>query len=771
MKRDKAIGLDIGQTSAKAVVLSRSGKKAVIRRAEIFRSRDEGLRGDDEIELFNAVGGWLKELKLGVPYIYLGMPQFMATTQISDFAQGAKGEELEKMVGYETMQLSGLSDESFVYDYHTMPVGNGRKNPVMIGICREQNLNDYCDRATNAEIKLDDVAMNGLAMANAFFGLHPEAKKDNKPQVLLDVGNDNTTMVVVVGGQVLYVGSMMAGGQQFTQTLMRELGLKEEEAEKMKFRGDVDWLQFVPKETPAETPVEDAETKPAASENVDLQVPVSNAEDDSTSGLRIPKLDSENDDTPVISLDDDDMKVPVIQMDPDEDNKPAGLRIPKLDSMGDDIPMINLDEPSVAPEPPAAEPPATKTVEPEIPLWQRLAKIPCFRSFQNEFANNMEHWQSSEQEPLNTAPVAKIWLSGGGCRLKVLADFLSEAQACPCEIYGPVVEKGQSPNPEYVIAYGLALQGIGLADLPISLAPRMLRWFHEKESKFIYLLIAAVVLFLCLFAGLAYSYIWLTEQKAILDEKKAELSKCLVKIPELDKAQSDIAYFQAKMLPFVERGHRAGRFMRTMDEMQKAMSPGDWCVYIADKETYDEYKIEQEKIKLKEEAEKEPRGRGGAMFDRRGGRNAEKQEEKDEVKTQTVMDIDPLQMMVAVGFTRKRYDPRTNREISSYDTTLDIQNRLNRKKSTDSEPEPDAFFAEVDTMKLSEQSGREEVVLNPWYVYLENTLVDQAKPPYILGVQYNKPFVLKLPFKTLDIDKPAPPPSKEKDGEKKSGKK
>ena len=747
-------------------MLSRSGKKAVIRRAEIFRSREEGLRGDDEIELFNAVGGWLKELKLGVPYIYLGMPQFMATTQISDFAQGAKGEELEKMVGYETMQLSGLSDESFVYDYHPMPVGNGRKNPVMIGICREQNLNDYCDRATNAEIKLDDVAMNGLALANAFFGLHPEAKKDNKPQVLLDVGNENTTMVVVVGGQVLYVGGMMAGGQQFTQTLMRELGLKEEEAEKMKFRGDVDWLQFVPKEMPAETPAEDAEAEPAASEDSDLQVPVDNAEEDSASGLRIPKLDSDNDDTPVISLDDDDMKVPVIQLDQDDDNKPAGLRIPKLDSVEDDIPMINLDEPSTVAEPPVVEVPK----EPEIPVWQKLAKVPCFRSFQNEFANNMEHWQSSEQEPLSTAPVAKIWLSGGGCRLKVLADFLSESQACPCEIYGPVVEKGGAQNPEYVIAYGLALQGIGLADLPISLAPRMLRWFHEKESKFIYLLIAAVVLFLFLFAGLAYSYIWLTEQKEILDEKKAELSKCLVKIPELDKAQSDIAYYQSKMLPFVERGHRAGRFMRTMTELEKAMNPGDWCVYIADKATYDEYKIEQEKVKLKEQAEKEPRGRGG-MFERHA-RAAERTEEKDEVKTQTVMDIEPLSMMVAVGFTHKEFNPGANREVSGYDTTLKIQNRLNRKKSTDSEPEPDAYFANVDLLPRTEQSGREDVVLNPWYDYLENTLVDQAKPPYVLGVQYNRiPFVLKLPFKTLDIDKPAPPPSKEKDGDKKSGKK
>ena len=117
-KRKKAIGLDIGQTSAKLVVLSRSGKKAILRRAEVFSSRDEGIRGDDELELFNAVGGWLKDMKLGVPHVYLGMPQYMATTQVSDFTPGAKGEDLEKMVGFETMQLSGLSDERFLYDYH-----------------------------------------------------------------------------------------------------------------------------------------------------------------------------------------------------------------------------------------------------------------------------------------------------------------------------------------------------------------------------------------------------------------------------------------------------------------------------------------------------------------------------------------------------------------------------------------------------------------------------------------------------------------------------
>ena len=39
---------------------------------------------------------------------------------------------------------------------------------------------------------------------------------------------------------------------------------------------------------------------------------------------------------------------------------------------------------------------------------ERLGDLLCFRSFKNEFTNNIEHWQSGEQEPLNATPVSKI---------------------------------------------------------------------------------------------------------------------------------------------------------------------------------------------------------------------------------------------------------------------------------------------------------------------------------------------------------------------------
>jgi Tfp pilus assembly PilM family ATPase len=732
-KRKKAIGLDIGQTSAKLVVLSRSGKKAILRRAEVFSSRDEGIRGDDELELFNAVGGWLKDMKLGVPHVYLGMPQYMATTQVSDFTPGAKGEDLEKMVGFETMQLSGLSDERFLYDYHQMPPGNGRQNPVIIGIAREANLEDYSDRATSAGIPIDDIVMTGMAIANAFFELRPEALEEMAPQILLDVGVDSSTMVVVAGGQVLYVGGLMCGGQAFTQSIMRELGMTEDEAEKAKVSGTFDWTSLLKDPEPSSEPL------PSFGDN------------DST----LPAVDlGDGDDIPVINLDPDD-DLPVINLDADDvaPLRVGDLTVPKV--TGIKVPVVR-DEAS--------------------DRMERLGDLLCFRSFKNEFTNNIEHWQSGEQEPLNATPVSKIWLSGGGSNLAILGEFLAHLQSCPVESYGPVVEKGGSVRPEFVAAYGLALQGIGCASLPISLAPQWLRWYHRKESRFPFLLIAFLMFFTCLIGGMAYSYLWLGSELETIRERKENIGRCLSKITELDSALGVIAYYQSRMLPFVDRGSRSGRFMGTLAELQSCMEEGDWCVYVGDLASYDSYREIRDKQKdtglgndrLRERERESRRGLGNRLGGLRTSlKPVVTEPEREELKFTDVMSIEPLTTMVAIGFTKKQYDPKTRRPVNNYETILALQNRLNRKADVAATPDADAYFAGVDSMTSLEYSGLEEVILEPWLRYLDNTMIEHpGEQPYLLGSRYNSHFILKLPFRTSDINKPPPPP--DKDSKKKS---
>ncbi len=238
-----ALGLDIGQTAVKAVLLSRNVRKkdssGLKIRYESFSLWEEGIL--DEGELYKSLGTWLQEKKLTGISTCVGLPQYLTTPQISDFPPGISGELLDKMVRDETAHLSGLSDEKFVYDYQVLPPAFGRNNPALIGICRETVVEERCSRLADIKVNVQDLAMSGLAMANAFFYLHLRERENSKLQLLIDLGTENSTLAIIAQGQVLYVSSLMFGAKRITKALAEELNCSEHEAELRKKTYQAAW--------------------------------------------------------------------------------------------------------------------------------------------------------------------------------------------------------------------------------------------------------------------------------------------------------------------------------------------------------------------------------------------------------------------------------------------------------------------------------------------------------------------------------------------------
>lgn len=236
-----ALGLDVGQTAVKAVLLSRSrkGKGGFRVRCEQLSLWEEGIL--DEGELYSTLATWLQEKKLVGISTCVGLPQYLTTPQICDFPPGIEGELLDKMVRDETTHLSGLSDERFVYDYQVLPPAFGRNNPALIGICRETVVQEQYARLADIKVNVQDMAMNGLAMVNAFFYLHPRERENGKLQLLLDLGTENSTLAIVARGQVLHVSSLMFGSRRITKALAQEFGCTENEAELRKKTYQAAW--------------------------------------------------------------------------------------------------------------------------------------------------------------------------------------------------------------------------------------------------------------------------------------------------------------------------------------------------------------------------------------------------------------------------------------------------------------------------------------------------------------------------------------------------
>jgi type IV pilus assembly protein PilM len=224
------IGLDIGQTTVKALRLDRRGKGIVLSGHALLDIKEEGLL--DESELNASIAPWLQEkINCQKQPLCVSLPQYLATTQISDFTAGVKADELAKMVRYETLHLAGLSEATFIYDYQPMPAVFGRNNPVLIGICRETTVDEFAERYAGMGLRLDDMAMSGMAAVNALFHLRPEEASAQAPRLVIDIGHENSTVVVLAGGEVLYVGSLMFGSLRFTQVLAHALGCTEAEAD------------------------------------------------------------------------------------------------------------------------------------------------------------------------------------------------------------------------------------------------------------------------------------------------------------------------------------------------------------------------------------------------------------------------------------------------------------------------------------------------------------------------------------------------------------
>ncbi len=606
------LGLDIGQTSVKLLELEQSHGSVHIRDCRVLDIQSEGILDDEE--MYGSIAAMVKDAKWNDTPLCLGLPQFMATTQVCDFAPGVKGEELDKMVHYETVQLAGLSEDTFLHGYQPMQPAYGRVNPVLLGISRELSVNEYCDKLKGAKVNLRDVAMAGLGVANTFYYLHPEQLEEQTPQLLMDVGCENSTVLIVAGGEVLYVGSMMFGSQNFTRVLANQMGCSQEEAEKVKRGMDPDW-----------------------------------------------------------------------------------------ESATD--PMVIAS-----------------------------------RQLDNELKSTMEQWRGGEKEELANEMVAKVWISGGGAALKGFTEHISRNYGCPVELLAPKWKEG--PAPELCIAFGLALQAMGMSVYDLSLAPASVRWKIKKEDRFPCLVIAAALFFATTIAGMVYLRIWCKEQCERYDEKMIELNKCKNLIPELDEAQGKLAYYQRMLIPIVENGRRGGRMLEGMEELRRAMQPGEWCIYVGDEFSYKGHEVKKEEIKTEE-----PRrhARESRMFMPLEEASEKKNDSSEtELKTVLVDEMPLLKALVVGGYTPRQ------QKTTRFAAVLNIQNTLKAGE---------VFSDQVDWLADTDKNGYELIVQEPWKRFLANNKAT-------LG-EFND-FWLKIPYKKTDVTLPVK--SEQDKGGKRRGK-
>lgn len=608
---DTFAGLDFGHASVKAVVLTSRGGAVEVADSVYLDRAAEGFV--DEEEFGRHLGAWLAEKGLSGLETVIGIPQDLTTVQIMDFPPNSNT-ALESMVSFQIRQLGDLSEENFASDYEVMPASPERPVPVLVGVCLESVIDRRTQQYTAAGIRVMDLAMNGIAAVNACFALRPECVAEDRPQLILDIGPEATTLVVWAGGRVLFVGVLMIGAESF-------------------------------------------QSAPSADESTGAAQQVRRAG--------------------------------------------TAPRLKRGDALG--------------------------------------ALASAADSLVTEVRSGLDQWRDQDERGGDAAAMpTRIFLCGGGASINGLPRLLHEAFGCEVDVLRPPVRAADGDRaPQFVVAYGLALQAAGLAPLSISLAPAKTRRLAKRRRR-IPVLGAAVGLWV-LFLTVAFfgRHVTLRRELTALKDRHAQLELCDTAISELSRTLDRIQAVERIQIPIVEHGNRAHRFSTAIEKLGNARGPNDWFIYIGDAHSF-----EQGKAPL----ENQDRPGAGARSQHSPFQPAAarpRQDRRPNARTArhgvTVTNMTPLRGMVAFGYARLRPDAEPLEPVRRIVGTLN-----------DAE-----FFAGVDLIHAGELRGREDIS-RQWqqYLYSARRHGNDAEGPRFRAFSIDLPFAETVLQGPSDDDMP-----------------
>jgi len=227
-------GIDVGQCALKALRLQwRDGKLRVlgfdvIEHAKILSQPD----ADEQALIRSALGKFVSRNSLKGSTIVISVPGQASFTRFIKLPP-VETRKIPEIVRYEARQQIPFNLEDVVWDYQTIakPASAGpREVEVGIFAMKKDIVNDYVSDFLAMRVEPDIVQMAPVALYNY---LRYEKKEGSGATLLMDVGAENTNLVIADGERV-WIRNVPIGGNNFTNALGREFKLPFSKAESLK---------------------------------------------------------------------------------------------------------------------------------------------------------------------------------------------------------------------------------------------------------------------------------------------------------------------------------------------------------------------------------------------------------------------------------------------------------------------------------------------------------------------------------------------------------
>lgn len=229
------VGLDVGSSSVKTVELKRKGGGyELVNLAMESLGQDVMVDGAimDALSVSNAIEKIFTENKIKVRNVATSVSGHSVIVKRIT-VNAATEEELHNAIPYEAQQYIPFDMADVNLSYQPLgPAAVGTGMDVMLVAVKREKLLNHTNVISQARINASVVDYDGFAVFNAV-----EVNYDMPPEqmiAILNIGASLMNIVIGRGGTPVFARDVTVGGNQYTDTLQKELDLSYEDAEKLK---------------------------------------------------------------------------------------------------------------------------------------------------------------------------------------------------------------------------------------------------------------------------------------------------------------------------------------------------------------------------------------------------------------------------------------------------------------------------------------------------------------------------------------------------------
>lgn len=236
MPNNEVWGLDIGKSALKAIKMRRIKDQVEIIDIDLisYEQPQEGTELDRDEQIRKALIDFQIRHKVKNEPIYASIPGQATFNRIITIPP-VEDKRIREIVTYEAQQQIPFPINEVIWDYQL--IGGKEKEPgeereAMLFAVRREIINNFLNNLATAQLNIKGIQIAPLAVYNFIRYERP----DLSPCVAIDIGAENTDLIVVDGDKLWLRAALPAAGNEITKAIQKRFNLTYDKAEELKLK-------------------------------------------------------------------------------------------------------------------------------------------------------------------------------------------------------------------------------------------------------------------------------------------------------------------------------------------------------------------------------------------------------------------------------------------------------------------------------------------------------------------------------------------------------